>query len=77
MTCTALCTALLPPQAPLYIETMVMTERGMTLDVAVTTSQAHCPTCTQPSTHMHRIFPPHFAARQAISEGYLNSCSIM
>jgi transposase len=53
MTCTALCTALLPPQAPLYIETMAMTERGMTLDVAVTTPQAHCPTCTQPSTHMH------------------------
>ncbi len=53
MTCTALCTALLPPQAPLSIETMAMTERGMTLDVAVTTSQAHCPTCTQPSTPMH------------------------
>ncbi len=53
MTCTDLCTALLPPQAPLSIETMAMTERGMTLDVAVTTSQAHCPTCTQPSTHMH------------------------
>src|SRR3989454_9197805 len=45
--------ALLPPQAPLYIETVGMTERGMTLDVAVTTSQAHCPTCTQPSTHVH------------------------
>jgi transposase len=32
---------------------MAMTERGMTLDVAVTTSQALCPTCTQPSTHIH------------------------
>jgi transposase len=32
---------------------MAMTERGMTLDVAVTTSQARCPTCTQPSTHIH------------------------
>src|SRR5215467_7272890 len=53
MTCTDLCTDLLPPQAPLQIEAMAMTERGMTLDVAVTTSQAHCPTCTQPSTHMH------------------------
>src|SRR5712692_11495217 len=53
MTCTDLCTALLPPQAPLSIETMAMTERGMTLAVAVTTSQAHCPTCTQPSTPMH------------------------
>ena len=53
MTCTDLCTDLLPPQAPLYIETMAMTERGMTLDVAVTTSQARCPTCTQPSTHVH------------------------
>jgi transposase len=53
MTCTDLCTDLLPPQAPLHIETMAMTERGMTLDVAVTTSQAHCPTCTQPSTHIH------------------------
>ena len=53
MTCTDLCTDLLPPQAPLQIETMAMTERGMTLDVAVTTSQALCPTCTQPSTHMH------------------------
>jgi transposase len=53
MTCTDLCTDLLPPQAPLHIETMAMTERGMTLDVAVTTSQALCPTCTQPSTHVH------------------------
>jgi len=26
---------------------------------------------------LQRIFPPHFAARQAISEGYLNPCSIM
>jgi len=39
-------------QAPLHIETMRMTERGMTLDVAVTTPQAHCPSCTQPSTHV-------------------------
>ena len=38
---------------PLHIETMAMTARGMTLDVAVTTSQALCPTCTQPSTHIH------------------------
>ena len=53
MTCTDLCTDLLPPQAPLHIETMAMTARGMTLDVAVTTSQALCPTCTQPSTHIH------------------------
>ena len=53
MTCTDLCTDLLPPQAPLHIETMAMTERGMTLDVAVTTSQALCPTCTQPSAHIH------------------------
>jgi transposase len=53
MTCTDLCTDLLPPQAPLHIETMALTERGMTLDVAVTASQAHCPTCTQPSTHIH------------------------
>ena len=43
MTCTDLCTDLLPPQAPLQIETMAMTERGMTLDVAVTTSQAGFP----------------------------------
>jgi transposase len=53
MTCTDLCTDLLPLQAPLHIETMAMTERGMTLDVAVIASQAHCPTCTQPSTHIH------------------------
>ena len=53
MTCTDLCTDLLPPQVPLHIETMAMTERGMTLDVAVTTSQALCPTCAQPSTPMH------------------------
>jgi hypothetical protein len=30
-----------------------MTERGMTLDVAITASQARCPTCIQPSTHVH------------------------
>src|SRR5256712_1101752 len=53
MTCTDLCTALLPPQAPLYIETVGMTACGITLDVAITTSQALCPTCTQPSTHIH------------------------
>ena len=53
MTCMDLCTDLLPPQAPLHIETMALNERGMTLDVAVTTSQAPCPTCTQPSTHVH------------------------
>jgi transposase len=53
MTCTDLCTDLLPSQAPLQIETMAMTEHGMMLDVAVTTSQARCPTCTQPSTHIH------------------------
>src|SRR5713101_10013908 len=32
---------------------MAMTERGMTLEVAVTASQALCPTCTQPSMHVH------------------------
>jgi len=53
MTWNDICTDLLPPQAPLHIETMALTERGMTLDVAVTTSQAYCPTCTQPSTHVH------------------------
>src|SRR6266446_7940270 len=53
MTWNDLCMDLLPPQAPLHIETMGLTERGMTLDVAVTTSQALCPTCTQPSTHIH------------------------
>jgi transposase len=30
-----------------------MTERGITLHVAVTASLACCPTCTQPSTHVH------------------------
>ena len=53
MTCHDLCMNLLPPQASLRIETVGMTAHGITLDVAVTTSQAHCPTCTQPSTHMH------------------------
>ena len=53
MTWNDLCMDLLPPQAPLHIETMGLTEGGMTLDVAVTTSQAHCPTCTQSSTHVH------------------------
>jgi transposase len=56
MTCTDLCTALLPPQAPLHIAIMAMTECGMTLDVAVPTSQALCPTCPQPSTPMHRAY---------------------
>ena len=56
MTCMDLCTDLLPPQAPLHIERMAMTERGMTLDVAVTTGQAPCPTCTQPSTHVHSCY---------------------
>ena len=53
MTCHDLCMDLLPPQASLHIETVDMTECGMTLDVAFTTSQALCPTCTQPSTHIH------------------------
>jgi hypothetical protein len=38
MTWSDLCTDLLPSQAPLHIETMTLTERGMTLDVAVTTA---------------------------------------
>ena len=30
-----------------------------------------------PRTTLQRIFPPHFAARRTISEGYLSSCSLM
>src|SRR3989441_8488292 len=30
-----------------------MEDHGLTLDVAVTTPQATCPDCTQPSTHIH------------------------
>lgn len=53
MTCHDLCTDRLPPQAPLHRETIGMTACGRTLNVAVTTSQAICPTCPKPSTHMH------------------------
>ena len=53
MTWNELCTDLLPPQAPLHIETVGLTAGGITLDVAVTAPQACCPTCTQPSTHIH------------------------
>jgi transposase len=53
MTWNDICRDLLPPQAPLHIETAGMTAGEMTLDVAVTSAQALCPTCTQPSTHVH------------------------
>ena len=53
MTWNDLCKDLLPPQAPLHIETVGMTAGEMALDVAVTSAQALCPTCTQPSTHVH------------------------
>jgi hypothetical protein len=39
----------LTPQAPLHIETMALTERGMTLDVAITLA-GPLPDRTQPST---------------------------
>jgi hypothetical protein len=29
------------------------------------------------ANRFERIFPPHFAARRTISEGYLPSCSLM
>src|SRR4029434_2101955 len=53
MTCTDLCSDLLPPQASLQTETIGIAKGGITLDVAVTAAQAPCPTCTQPSTHIH------------------------
>jgi transposase len=53
MTWTDLCTDLLPPQTSLQTETIGRSTRGITLDVAVTAAQARCPTCTQPSTHIH------------------------
>jgi transposase len=53
MTWNDLCRNLLPSQTPLHIETVGMTAGEMTLDVAVTSAQALCPTCTPPSTHVH------------------------
>ena len=53
MTWNDLCTDLLPPQAPLHIETGGITAGERALDVAVTSAQALCPTRTQPSTHVH------------------------
>ena len=47
------CGRLLPPQAALHLDTIAMEDHGLTLDVAVTTPQATCPDCTQPSTHIH------------------------
>jgi hypothetical protein len=32
---------------------------------------------TSRTTPMQRIFPPHFAARRTIAEGYLLFCSLM
>ena len=53
MTCTDLCTDLLPPQALLQTKTIGIAKGEITLDVAVTAAQASCPTCTQPSAHIH------------------------
>ncbi len=47
------CGRLLPPQAALHLDTIAMEDHGLTLDVAVTTPQATCPDCPQPSTHIH------------------------
>src|SRR6266478_6229568 len=53
MTLHEVCGRLLPPQAALHLDTIAMEDHGLTLDVAVTTPQATCPDCTQPSTHIH------------------------
>src|SRR2546425_11859342 len=47
------CGRLLPPQAALHLDTIAMEDHGLTLAVAVTTPQATCPDCTQPSTPIH------------------------
>jgi transposase len=53
MTLHDVCGSLLPPHAPLHLDTIAMEDHGLTLDVAVTAPQATCPDCTQPSTHVH------------------------
>ena len=53
MTLHEVCGRLLPLQATLHLNTIAMEDHGLTLDVAVTTPQATCPDCTQPSTHIH------------------------
>jgi transposase len=53
MTLHEVCGSLLPPHAPLHLDTMALEDHGLTLDVVVTAPQATCPDCTQPSTHVH------------------------
>ena len=53
MTLHEVCGSLLPPHAPLHLDTIALEDHGLTLDVAVTAPQATCPDCTQPSTHVH------------------------
>ena len=58
MTLHEVCGRLLPPQTALHLDTVAMEGHGFTLDVAVTTPQATCPDCTQPSIHIHSAYPP-------------------
>jgi transposase len=53
MTLHEVCGSLLPPHAPLHLDTIALEDHGLTLDVAVTAPEATCPDCTQPSTHVH------------------------
>jgi transposase len=53
MTLDEVCGRLLPPRAPLHVDSIALENQGLTLDVAVTAPQATCPDCTQPSARVH------------------------
>ena len=53
MTLKDLCTVLLPPSAPLQLQTIQATEHDLTLEVAVTAPTACCPDCVQPALRIH------------------------
>src|SRR5712692_3718592 len=53
MTLNDLCTVLLPPSAPLQLQTIHATEHDLTLEEAATAPTACCPDCVHPALRIH------------------------
>jgi transposase len=53
MTLDELCSHLLPPDAHLHVETLLLEDNHLTLRATMTAPKAVCPDCYQPSHRMH------------------------
>src|SRR6266852_5953340 len=57
MTLDDLCSRLLPPDAHLHFEPLLLEDHHITLIAAMTAPKAVCPDCHQPSQRMHSGYP--------------------